>query len=157
MSFSYEIDAAMRDWASVQPLALSDHKGDDNSMEDTDPEESNDGKEDEDDGSWHNLNFDFGAIDGSGSNSNASSSSANTGPESVDNDAHDDVILGKQIKKKRGKNAHSCRATPFSLLATAKRRKGNGDLLSSLDEKLELLHAVKSFADCCEAERSGSA
>ena len=36
--FSYEIDAAMRDQASVQPLALSNHKDDDNSKEDTDPE-----------------------------------------------------------------------------------------------------------------------
>ena len=96
------------------------------------------------------MNFNFGAIDGSGSNANA-------GPDSVDNDAHDDVILGKQIKTPHGKNACSCRAMPLSLSATAKRRKGNGDLLSSLDEKLELLHAVKSFADCCEAERSGSA
>ena len=134
----YEIDAAMRDQASVQPLALSDHKDDDNSKEDTDPEKSNDGKEDEDDGSWHDSNFDFGAVDCSGSNANA-------GPDSVDDFADEDVILEKQIKTPRGKNARSRRATPLSLSATAKRRKGNVDLLSSLDEKLESLHAAKSL------------
>ena len=52
---------------------------------------SNDGKEDEDDGSWHNSNFDFGAIDGSGSNTNA-------GPDSVNDDAHDDVIWENKLK-----------------------------------------------------------
>jgi len=81
----------MRDWASVQPLALSDHKDDDNSKEDTDLEESNDGKEDEDDGSWHNLNFDFGAVDGSSSNANA-------GPDSVNDNAHEDAIWEHKLK-----------------------------------------------------------
>jgi len=52
--------------------------------------------------------------------------------------------LEKQIKTPHGENAHSCRAMPLSLSATAKRRKGNVDLLSRLDEKLESLHAAKS-------------
>jgi len=38
VSFFYEIDAAMRDWASVWPIALSNHKDDHDSKEDTDPE-----------------------------------------------------------------------------------------------------------------------
>ena len=50
----------------------------------------------------------------------------------------------RQLKYRLAMKQNFVTAMPLSLSATAKRNKGSTDHLSSLDEKLESLHAVKS-------------